>query len=70
LASQFSSTFQVKQQNKPKKSKMEFLRFLILFVILAFAAAQLPDLSALPIPAGLPIPLPGATTGAPEAEGY
>ena len=47
---------------------MEFLRFLILAVILAFAAAQgLPDLSALPIPAGL-IPIGGgATTGAPAA---
>lgn len=67
MASQFSLTFQVKQQNKPNKTKMEFLRFLVLFVILAFAAAQL-DLGALPIPAGLPIPIPGAgaTTGAPE----
>ena len=48
---------------------MEFLRFLILAVILAFAAAQLPDIGTL-IPAGLPIALPGggATTGAPAAE--
>ena len=49
---------------------MEFLRFLILAVILAFAAAQLP----IELPGGLAIPgLPiggGETTAAPAAERF